>query len=493
MTAAAFDEYLQHDPALAALTGKLQPGVNGDLLINTVQTVSAKEVVAALQPYISGEVGLIGKLVIVINNFLASEEAARQKDKKGKKKELDEAKAQRLQDSMMKEQEGRVTSSTMQQLFQARKAQEIVDLPVRRAAARAEYEKNGLVFKITVPGKEHLVTQLHYKFYQENKKSLLQDLGFKLESSQRVAGGKTEDRIRVPGPWLKALFVEREARKEDLRLDGAHAGRPDLRTGPFGCTQFMSLIAQKRKDTYAHAPRTVCTTSNRVRCPRLPPRRPVATPLPPCHPVRVCRAKEVKLLVSKKSVEQLQALAVSEVSTATAKAGTKIDSARETLSSRLMDKEAAATGQLKEEAERLVAAARTTLKAAENNSLEVLEEINRKWAERIELRRAADVKIAATEACAKEAHTKATRRSADLASQAERSVQHDVLQNALKRRRTETQAEVQKFSGANLSAAYAAAAYGSWLKGSPAMQTETVPVAPATTTAEARAAIAADM
>ena len=120
MTAAAFDEYLQHDPALAALTGKLQPGVNGDLLINTVQTVSAKEVVAALQPYISGEVGLIGKLVIVINNFLASEEAARQKDKKGKKKELDAAKAQRLQDSMMKEQEGRVTSSTMQQLFQAR-------------------------------------------------------------------------------------------------------------------------------------------------------------------------------------------------------------------------------------------------------------------------------------------------------------------------------------------------------------------------------------
>ena len=48
MTAAAFDEYLQQDPALAALTGKLQPGVDGDLLINTVETVNAKEVVAGL-------------------------------------------------------------------------------------------------------------------------------------------------------------------------------------------------------------------------------------------------------------------------------------------------------------------------------------------------------------------------------------------------------------------------------------------------------------
>ena len=320
MTAADFDEYVQQDPgspnSLAALAGKLQPSVDGDLLINTVETVSAKEVVAALQPYISGEVGLIGKLVIKINNFLASEEAARQKDKKGKKKELDEAKALRLQDSMMKEQEGMVSSSTMQQLFQAHKAQAIADLPVRRAAARAEYEKNGLVFKMTVPGTEHLVTQVHYAFYLQNKKSLLQDLGFKLESSQRVAGGKTEDRIRVPGSWLKVLFMEREASKEDLRLDGAHAGRPDLRTGPFGCTQFMSLIAQKRKDTYAHAPRTMCTTSNGV-APH--PAAAVATPLPPCHPVRVCRVKEVKRLVSKKTVEQLQALEVLEVSAATAK------------------------------------------------------------------------------------------------------------------------------------------------------------------------------
>ena len=120
MTAAAFDEYLQDDPALAALTGKLQPGVDGDLLINTVETAIAKDAVAVLQPFISGEVGLIGKLVIKINNFLASEKAAREKDKKGKKRMLDEAKVQRLQDSMMKEREGQVTSSTMQQLFQAR-------------------------------------------------------------------------------------------------------------------------------------------------------------------------------------------------------------------------------------------------------------------------------------------------------------------------------------------------------------------------------------
>ena len=53
MTAAAFDEYLQHDPALAALTGKLQPGVDGDLLINTVESAKAKEVVAVCFSYTS--------------------------------------------------------------------------------------------------------------------------------------------------------------------------------------------------------------------------------------------------------------------------------------------------------------------------------------------------------------------------------------------------------------------------------------------------------
>ena len=485
MTAAEFDEYLRQDPgtphSLAALAGKLEPGVDGDLLINTVETVIAKDVVAVLQSYISGEVGLIGKLVIKINNFLASEKAAGKKDKKGKKRELDETKAQRLQESMMKEREGQVTSSTMQQLFQAHQARQSIAAPARRAAARAEYEEKGLVFKLTVPAKQHLVDQVHFKFYQDNKHSLLLALGFKLISSQPVAGGRTEDKLGVPGSFLKVTFAEREASKKDLRLDGACATRPDLRTGPYGCTQFMSLVSKMRRDAYAHAPRTMCTTSNRVRCVLLPLHR---HPVTLC--VRVCRAKEVKVLVSKKAVEQLQALAVSEVSTATAKAGTKIDSAKEVLAARLMDKEAAATEELKEKAEGLVAAARTILKARENSSLEVVEEINRKWAERIELRRAADTKIAAAEAYAKDAHTKATKRSSDLASQAERSVQRDVLKNALKRRRTETQAEVQKFSGANLSAAYAAAAYGSWLNGRCSPAAPTVPVV--TTTGEARAA-----
>lgn len=232
----------------------------------------------------------------------------------------------------------------------------------------------------------------------------------------------------------------------------------------------------------------------------------VATPLPPCHPVRVCRAKEVNALVVKKTVEQLQALSALEVGAATAKAGTKIDSAKEVLASRLMDKETAADEQ-KAKAEELIVAARTTLKATENISLEIVEEINRKWAQRIELRRAADVKIAAAEANAKETLIKATKRAADLSSQAERAVQHDVLRNASKRRRTEKQPDVEKFSGANLSAAYAAAAYGSWLNGSPAAmpaaattataapaaQPEAILVAPATATEEARAAIAADM
>ena len=107
MTAAAFDEYLRQDPVLAALAGKLKPGVDGDLLINNVATQDPRLAVAVLQTFIdSGEVGLIGKLVLKIKLFLAAEKAGREKDKKGKKRERDEAKAQRLQEAMMKEQEG---------------------------------------------------------------------------------------------------------------------------------------------------------------------------------------------------------------------------------------------------------------------------------------------------------------------------------------------------------------------------------------------------
>ena len=208
--------------------------------------------------YISGEVGLIGKLKI--NNFLSSEKAACEKDKKGKKRELNEAKAQRLRDCMMKEQQGVVTSSTMQELFQTHQAQQSVDAPARRAAARAGYEKNGIVFKLTVPAKEHLADQKHFKFYQENiKKSLLQELDFKLVSSQPATGGRTEDKLRVQGSFLRVVFEEREASKEDLRLDGARAGRPDLRTGPYGCTQFMSCgrqeaqgLARTRASNHVH-------------------------------------------------------------------------------------------------------------------------------------------------------------------------------------------------------------------------------------------------
>ena len=289
MTAAALNEYLQQDPALGALAGKLEPSVDGDLLINNVELLDAKQVVPMLQSYISGDVGLIK-----IKNFLASEKAASKKVQKGKKRTLDEAKEQRtldeakdeqLERAMMKEHVGKVSSGTMNELFQAHVAQDRVDGPARRAAARAMYEKDGTVFKLTVPAAKHLIDQKHFAFYAENKQSLLQKVGFELVSTQPVPGGKTEDKLRVPGSFLKVVFKEREALKEDLRLDGAHGGRPDLRTGPYGCTQFMSLVSRMRRDAYAHAPRTMCTTSNRVRCLLLPPRA-VATPLPPCHPVR---------------------------------------------------------------------------------------------------------------------------------------------------------------------------------------------------------------
>lgn len=170
----------------------------------------------------------------------------------------------------------------MQELFQARQAQQSVDAPARRAAARAGYEKNGIVFKLTVPAKEHLADQKHFKFYQENiKKSLLQELDFKLVSSQPATGGRTEDKLRVPGSFLRVVFEEREASKEDLRLVGARAGRPDLRTGPYGCTQFMSWVAKKRRDR-THTRLEPCAPPRTV--PTVATRRALATPLRVCDP-----------------------------------------------------------------------------------------------------------------------------------------------------------------------------------------------------------------
>jgi hypothetical protein len=260
MTAVAFDQYLHQDDALKALAGKLGSGVDGDLLISTVETGEPKQNVAELQAFISGDVGLVGKLVVKIRLFLASERAACKKDKKGKKRELDEAKKQRLVDSMLKEQEGQVSSSTLSELFKAHKARGSLDGATRRAAARARFEEKGVVFQLTVPAAKHLIDQQHYKFYQDNKQSLLDGLGFTLVSTESVPGGKTLDKLRVPGSFMKGVFKEREELKEDLRLDGSSAHRPDLRTGPYGCTQFMSWISKKRKDAYAHAPRTMCTT-----------------------------------------------------------------------------------------------------------------------------------------------------------------------------------------------------------------------------------------
>ena len=65
----------------------------------------------------------------------------------------------------------------------------------------------------------------------------------------------------------------------------------------------------------------------------------------------------------------------------------------------------------------------------------------------------------------------AKQRKRDHEEQATRAVQRDVLANAAKRART----EVAKFSGANLSGAYAAAAYGAWLRS----QGSTEPAEPA--------------
>ena len=94
-------------------------------------------------------------------------------------------------------------------------------------------------------------------------------------------------------------------------------------------------------------------------------------------------------MVAKKSVEQLEALHVKELGTATAKASTRLASANEVLTTRLMAKQDAAVEQ-KGQAEELVQAARTIVRAEEAHSLQGVEEINKKLVQGIGLRGLAD-------------------------------------------------------------------------------------------------------
>ena len=82
MTADAFDEYLQGQDNVAALAGKLEAGVDGDLLLDTIKS-SGKADAPSLKPFFSEvPIGLLGKLALKLHIFVSAEAAAKKNSRR---------------------------------------------------------------------------------------------------------------------------------------------------------------------------------------------------------------------------------------------------------------------------------------------------------------------------------------------------------------------------------------------------------------------------
>ena len=176
-------------------------------------------------------------------------------------------------------------------------------------------------------------------------------------------------------------------------------------------------------------------------------------------------------LVADTASAKLREMKAAELAKVTAAGAREVASANDVLSKRLMDKEAAKDLLTGTQKEALVAAARLVVKQKEAAADEAIDAATTKWDKLIEQRVVIEEKARLKQQEAADAITKAKQRKRDHEEQATRAVQRDVLANAAKRART----EVAKFSGANLSGAYAAAAYGAWLRS----QGSTEPAEPA--------------
>ena len=177
-------------------------------------------------------------------------------------------------------------------------------------------------------------------------------------------------------------------------------------------------------------------------------------------------------LVADTASAKLREMKAAELAKVTAAGAREVASANDVLSKRLMDKEAAKDLLTGTQKEALVAAARLVVKQKEAAADEAIDAATTKWDKLIEQRVVIEEKARLKQQEAADAITKAKQRKRDHEEQATRAVQRDVLANAAKRARTE---EPAKFSGANLSGAYAAAAYGAWLRS----QGSTEPAEPA--------------
>ena len=440
MTAATFDAYLESEPRVAALAGMLSDDVDGDLLIDVIQAAECADG-RALQQYFSEDatIGLLGKLAIKLDVFAKAEKKLESLKSKEKKRDRDELRQERLAVAIQKEQEARVSGETCNLLLQAHAAAAEAAIADRAVQKQKKFEENGHEFTVTL----NQAPQPHGLYLLDNLKEVLADMaptdsglpGAKLIGKPQkvlkkgrkkgaVKELKTELRVWVPGHVLAATFEERKKAGADLLLENPQ--------GPYWHVQFMAYVSQHMAESTVKLNKLVADTAS-------------------------AKLREMK---------------AAEVAKVTAAGAREVASANDVLSKRLMDKEAAKDLLTGTQKEALVAAARLVVKQKEDAADAAIDAATTKWDKLIEQRVVIEEKARLKQQEAADAITKAKQRKRDREEQATRAVQRDVLANAAKRARTE---EPAKFSGANLSGAYAAAAYGAWLRS----QGSTEPAEPA--------------
>ena len=106
-------------------------------------------------------------------------------------------KRRKLLAAMEAEKVSSVSSSTMGSIFGAHKAAAYIDDDTTLQKKREKIEKEGLVFKITIPAPAVLENQQHMKYYVDNKRELLE----KLDHAQCVFS----QNVPVPVPVAGAV------------------------------------------------------------------------------------------------------------------------------------------------------------------------------------------------------------------------------------------------------------------------------------------------
>ena len=196
MTAAALEAYLSADAALAPLSGQIASGVDGDLLLGTIQTCASKpsEWTAAIAQYFAegAELGLIGKLALRLNSAADVEKAQSAEQTRAKKRQLQADRAEdvhkrlKLQAAIEEEEKKAVSGEAMGVLFESRKADSVAGVHGIAAAKRTYFETHGCQFNISFPA-DH--PQDHHPYLFDNMDDVLRGMApFPLLGGKLVGG-----------------------------------------------------------------------------------------------------------------------------------------------------------------------------------------------------------------------------------------------------------------------------------------------------------------